>query len=265
MASGESRWRAPAAPARQTTPARRSPRRAAAICRNSSTLRRQSRPCGTSSRARIASMRSHSVRQVSARKRRACRRTCSARLAMASRGRLRASPAARSPSSSSRRAMLGAFGRGDAGRGAIAQVHGIRQPGALQHVEPVGQQRDRVLRAAPVPRPLRRAPPPACRTSGSRRPSVAFGRSQRGPQQVLGQPHLAFPQVAQRGDGSRRARQMREAAAEIAARRLLLAAPRRRPDRPRTGRGTRAGSRGCGAAADRSAAAIPPTGRATRR
>jgi hypothetical protein len=91
------------------------------------------------------------------------------------------------------RAVLGALARGDSRRGAVAEVHGVGQAGALQHVEAVRQQRDRILRTALLPDRggEQRGEHADERVAAA---EIALGRGQRGPQQALGQAHLALPQ-----------------------------------------------------------------------
>ena len=166
-------------------PARAAPRRCGATAR----------PCGSVVAASsgvdlLARARGRSP----ARKRRACRRTWSARLAMHSRGRRRATPTASSaPSSSSARCSA-------------PSAAAMRAMRAVSRAAP-----SRAGRCAPARRAGWRAAPPA--SSGGRAPTARrraaaasmqvngragpgrLGVGQRRAQQLLGQQHLAFPQV----------------------------------------------------------------------
>ena len=93
------------------------------------------------------------------------------------------------------RAVLGAFGAGDARHRAEAEQHRLGQAAALEHVEPVGQQRAGL--AGLVALPERRGEQRRQHAGERAAPAeVALGARQRRPQQLLGQQHLAFPQVA---------------------------------------------------------------------
>ena len=212
---------------RGASPARRSPRRPSATSRSSATLRRHSGPCGAPASASSASICAHRSRQVSARKRRACRRTWSARLAMRRRGRRRADADRVQRAEQLQRAVLGALGGGDARHRAEAEQHRLGQAAALEHVEPVGQQRRRPRRAVALPQ---RGGEQRRQHAGERAApaEVALGARQRRPQQLLGQQHLAFPQVGQADDEVAPAAEVAERRAVLAARRLLLAQARQR-------------------------------------
>ncbi len=197
---GPARRPAPAARARGASPAPRSAAWPSASSRSTSTLRRHSRPCGLPASASRASICAHSSRQVSGRKRRACRRTWSVRLATHRRGRRRATPTACSaPSSSSARFSAPSADR-DARHRAVAQQHGLGQAAALEHVQPVGQQRRGLGRLVALPHARRPAAPPASQAKGLRRPRSASACASAGRSSLLGQQHLAFPQVAQADD-----------------------------------------------------------------
>ena len=189
-----------------------------------------------------------------ARKRRACSRTWSARLAMRRRGRRRATPTASQRTEQLERAVLGALGRRDARHGAKAEQHRLGQAAALEHVEPVGQQGRGLVGLVALPH---RGGQQRRQHAGERAApaEVALGARQRRAQQVLGQQHLAFPQVGQADDevapavevAERRARARRAAPAAGAG------APA--PARPRAACGRPSGWRAPAAAADRAAAA----------
>ncbi len=148
-----------------------------------------------SGEASWASICAHRSRQVSGRKRRACRRTCSARLAMRRRGRRRATPDRVHRAEQLQRAVLGALGRGDARHRAIAEQHGLGQAAAFEHVESVGQQRSRPRRASRS-HSAAASSAASMQVNGAAPAEVALGARQRRPQQLFGQQHLAFPQVA---------------------------------------------------------------------
>ena len=169
----------------------------------------------------------HSSRQVSARKRRACRRTWSARLAMRSRGSLRATPDGVEGAEQLEGAVLVALGDRDARQGAIAEQHGLGQAAALQHVEPVrraarrlgGRSRSHTAAASSAA---------SMQVKGLRRPRSPSAPASVGRSRLLGQQHLALPQIAQPDDEVAPAVDVAGAAAEVGARRLLLAQARQR-------------------------------------
>ena len=235
-------------------PPRAAPRRCAATAG----------PCGLPASASRASICAHSSRQVSGRKRRACSRTWSARLAMHSRGSRRARPTASiAPSSSSARCSAPSAA-GDARHRAVAEQHGLRQAAALEHVQPVGQQRRSLGRLVALPHAQRPAARPASRRRGCGGPGRLRRCASVGAQQLFGQQHLSFPQVGQADDEV-------APAAEITQRRVLRrrAAPAAgaavpAPARPRSACGRPSGWRGSAAAAGRAAVGPRPRDRAAR-
>ena len=95
------------------------------------------------------------------------------------------------------RAVLGALGRRDARHRAVAEQHRLGQAAALEHVEPVGQQRGGLVGLVALPQ--RRGQQRRQHAGERAAPAeVGLGARQRRPQQLLGQQHLAFPQVGQR-------------------------------------------------------------------
>ena len=122
------------------------------------------------------------------------------------------------------RAVLGAVGAGDAGDGPKAEQHRLGQAAALDHVEPVREQLGGLLRLLALPQ---RRGEQARQHAGERRApaELALGTREGRPQQLLGEQHLAFPQVREADDEFAPAADVAERRAEVARRRLLLAQP----------------------------------------
>ena len=150
--------------------------------------------------ASSASICAHSSRQVSARKRRACSRTWSARLAMRRRGRRRATPTASQRAEQLERAVLGALGRrrcAPACGSRAAPPRAGRCAPARRAGWPAAR---RPRRAGCAPTRAAASSAASMQANGLRRPRSPSARASVGRSRLLGQQHLAFPQVGQADD-----------------------------------------------------------------
>jgi hypothetical protein len=124
-------------------------------------------------------------------------------------------------------AVFGAVGARDACQGAKAEQYRLGKAASFEHVEPVGEQRGSVFRLVALPQ---RRGEQCCQHAGEgiAPAELALGARQRRPQQLLGEQHLAFPQVGEPGDEVAPAADVAQPRPEVAARRLLLAQARER-------------------------------------